>query len=104
MHNLGTILFALTALACVVMLLFKVAVAAMPALEHLAPALAVGATIVAGPFDGWPGALLAQPAAWCTPLAFATAYIVSVLTPRHVPPRTAKTLVRLHTPERVREP
>jgi cation/acetate symporter len=72
------------------------------AVGGLSAFLAVGATIVGGPFQGWPGALLAQPAAWCTPLAFATAYLVSVLTPRHVPPRTAKTLVRLHTPEALR--
>jgi hypothetical protein len=45
MHKLGTILFAVTALACVAMLLFKVATAAMPALEHLAHALAIAATI-----------------------------------------------------------
>lgn len=69
------------------------------AVGGLSAFLAVGATIVAGPFDGWPGALLAQPAAWCTPLAFAAAWGVSLLTPRHVPPRTAQTLVRLHTPE-----
>ena len=72
------------------------------AVGGLSAFLAVGATIVAGPFEGWPGALLAQPAAWCTPLAFAAAFVVSVLTPRQVPPRTAQTLVRLHTPESLR--
>jgi cation/acetate symporter len=29
--------------------------------------LAVGVTVLAGPLDGWPGALLGQPAAWTLP-------------------------------------
>ncbi|CAN7201570.1 cation acetate symporter [Knoellia sp. LjRoot47] len=58
-------------------------------------------TFVAGPLDGWPGALLANPAAWCTPLAFATAVIVSLATPASVPRDTARVMVRLHTPEQV---
>jgi len=63
--------------------------------------LAVGLTILAGPFDGWAGVLLAQPAAWCTPLAVAATVIVSLATPRHIPAGTVRTLIRLHTPESV---
>jgi cation/acetate symporter len=62
-------------------------------------AVAVGLTILAGPFDGWPGALLGQPAAWTTPIAFGTAVLVSLATPGRVPRHTARTMVRLHTPE-----
>jgi len=62
-------------------------------------AVAVGLTIFGGPIDGWPGALLGQPAAWTTPLAFVTAGLVSLATPRRVPRHTARTMVRLHTPE-----
>ncbi|KGN32120.1 transporter [Knoellia sinensis KCTC 19936] len=56
---------------------------------------------VAGPLEGWPGALLANPAAWCTPLAFATMVIVSLATPASIPRDTARLMVRLHTPEQV---
>ncbi|KGN38091.1 cation acetate symporter [Knoellia subterranea] len=58
-------------------------------------------TYVQGAQDGWVGALLANPAAWCTPLSFATAVIVSLATPTTVPRDTARLMVRLHTPERV---
>lgn len=58
-------------------------------------------TYAAGPLDGWVGALLANPAAWCTPLAFATAIIVSLATPATIPRDTARLMVRLHTPEKV---
>ena len=62
-------------------------------------ALAVVATMVGGPRDGWAGALLAQPAAWSVPLAFAVTVVVSLATQHAVPPHTARTMVRLHTPE-----
>ena len=62
-------------------------------------ATAVAATVLAGPIPGWPGALLGQPAAWCIPIAFATAVVVSFATPGRVPRHTARTMVRLHTPE-----
>ncbi|PSL05383.1 sodium:solute symporter family protein [Haloactinopolyspora alba] len=61
--------------------------------------VAVLATIVAGPQDGWPGALLSQPAAWTMPLAFAVMVIVSLSTPRHRAPGVDRLMVRLHTPE-----
>jgi cation/acetate symporter len=60
---------------------------------------AVGITVLAGPLDGWVGALLGQPAAWSIPAAFLTAVIVSLATPGRIPRHTARTMVRLHTPE-----
>ena len=62
---------------------------------------AVSTTIILGPLPGWTGALLTNPAAWCTPLALGTAVVVSLLTPRQIPAHTTRILVRLHTPERV---
>ena len=64
--------------------------------------LAAGAvliTMLGGPLDGWPGALLGQPAAWTIPIAFCVAVIVSLATPGRVPRHTSRTMVRLHTPE-----
>jgi len=60
---------------------------------------AVLATILGGPYDGWPGVLLAQPAAITVPAAFAVMIGVSLLTPRHVPPNIHRIMVRLHVPE-----
>ncbi|WP_067480492.1 sodium/solute symporter [Actinomadura hibisca] len=60
---------------------------------------AVSWTIVGGTPDGTAGALLAQPAAWSVPLAFAVMAGVSLLTPRGVPAGTARIMVRLHVPE-----
>ena len=62
-------------------------------------AAAVAVTIIAGPVPGWTGALLGQPAAWTIPISFATAVIVSLATPGRIPRHTARTMVRLHTPE-----
>jgi cation/acetate symporter len=62
-------------------------------------AVAVAVTVLAGPIDGWTGALLAQPAAWTIPLAFAAAVLVSLATPSRIPRHTARTMVRLHSPE-----
>jgi cation/acetate symporter len=62
-------------------------------------ASAVGITVLAGPIDGWPGALLGQPAAWTIPAAFLTSVLVSLATPGRVPRHTARTMVRLHSPE-----
>jgi cation/acetate symporter len=61
--------------------------------------VSVGITVLAGPIDGWTGALLGQPAAWTIPIAFVTAYVVSLATPGRIPRHTARTMVRLHTPE-----
>ncbi len=60
---------------------------------------AVLATILGGPYDGWPGALLAQPAAITVPVAFGVMIGVSLLTPRHVPSNIHRIMVRLHVPE-----
>lgn len=62
---------------------------------------AVLATLLGVGPGGWPGALLAQPAAWTVPLAFLTMVAVSLATPRRVPRQAARTMVRLHTPEAV---
>jgi Na+(H+)/acetate symporter ActP len=62
-------------------------------------ATAVLATIVGGPSSGWGGALLAQPAAWSVPTAFAVMVVVSLLTRRSVPPSAGRVLARLHAPE-----
>jgi cation/acetate symporter len=51
--------------------------------------------------DGWPAALLAQPAAWSVPVAFAVMVLVSLATPRRVAPNVARTMVRLHMPEQI---
>ena len=64
-----------------------------------ASTLAVGATIVTGSSSGAAGALLAQPAAWTVPLAFATMVAVSLLTAHRRPRGLWRTMVRLHTPE-----
>ncbi|RVX42831.1 Na+(H+)/acetate symporter ActP [Nonomuraea polychroma] len=60
---------------------------------------AVLATITGAAYDGFLKALLAQPAAWTVPIAFAVMVAVSFLTPHRVPPGVARTMVRLHTPE-----
>ena len=62
-------------------------------------ATAVLLTISNGPYDGWFGTLLGQPAAWSVPLAFTTMVVVSLLTPARRPANVARTMVRLHTPE-----
>jgi Na+(H+)/acetate symporter ActP len=62
---------------------------------------AVTATMLAGPFGGWTGALLAQPAAWTVPLAVLTMVCVSLLTRARVPAQTGRLMIRLHTPEGV---
>ena len=62
---------------------------------------AVLATILGGPYHGWPGALLAQPAAITVPAAFAVMIGVSLLTPSHIPLNIHRIMVRLHVPESV---
>ena len=64
-----------------------------------------GAAVVVNLVDpslpGWAGALLAQPAAWTVPAAFATMTLVSLATPSRLPAHVSRTMVRLHTPESV---
>jgi cation/acetate symporter len=62
---------------------------------------AVLVNVAGPPVGGWGGALVGQPAAWTMPLAFATVIVVSKLTPHSVPAGTARSMVRLHTPEAV---
>jgi len=58
---------------------------------------------VAGPeLGGWPAALVAQPAAWTVPLAFATMVTVSMATRRRIPANVGATMLRLHAPESLR--
>ncbi|HET9654042.1 MAG TPA: cation acetate symporter [Kineosporiaceae bacterium] len=60
---------------------------------------AVTYTIVAGSSHGMLAALLAQPAAWTVPTAFAVMIGVSLATRRTVPASATRIMVRLHAPE-----
>lgn len=60
---------------------------------------AVLLTLVRPGGDGWPGALLSQPAAWVVPLAFAVMIGGSLLTRSRIPADVSRVLIRLHTPE-----
>ncbi len=44
---------------------------------------------------------MSQPAAWSVPVGFALMVGVSLLTRADVPTNVARTMVRLHTPERL---
>ncbi|MEU0881613.1 cation acetate symporter [Lentzea sp. NPDC005914] len=64
------------------------------------PALTAGlVTMFTDTGDSWYEVLLSRPAAWTVPLGFAVMYVVSLLTPRHVPPGVQRTMVKLHAPE-----
>ena len=65
----------------------------------LGSAVAVVRTLAGEPATGWGAVLLAQPAAWTVPLAFATMVVGSLLTPGRVPGHARRFMVRLHTPE-----
>jgi Na+(H+)/acetate symporter ActP len=49
--------------------------------------------------SGWWGSLLAEPAAWTVPLAFATMISVSLLTSDQIPAGTTSWLLTVHAPE-----
>ena len=66
-----------------------------------AASAAVLTTMVGPRLGGWPGALLAQPAAWSVPLAFAAAVAGSRLTPHRIPAAVGAHLAAMHTPESV---
>ncbi|MGW1933002.1 sodium/solute symporter [Streptomyces sp. NPDC001919] len=51
--------------------------------------------------EGWPHTLMAWPAVWSVPLGFLTMVLVSLATPRRVPPGTPALLARLHLPEEI---
>jgi cation/acetate symporter len=58
------------------------------------------AASIAGWFQsGWPETLLAQPAAWSVPLAFATMIVVSLTTPNRIPPNVRGKMRLMHVPE-----
>ncbi|HYN92784.1 MAG TPA: cation acetate symporter [Pilimelia sp.] len=67
-----------------------------------AAAAAVLVTVVGPPLAGWPAALVAQPAAWSVPLAFAVMVVVSVATRSRVPADVGNMMLRLHAPESLR--
>jgi Na+(H+)/acetate symporter ActP len=52
-----------------------------------------------GPATGWGAVLLAQPAAWTVPLAFAVMLAVSLATRRRLPDGIPATMLRLHAPD-----
>ena len=62
---------------------------------------AVLRTFVATEDSGWVSTLLAQPAAWTVPLAFAAMVVGSLLTPGRRPLHATTFMVRLHTPEAI---
>ena len=51
--------------------------------------------------EGWFGLLMSQPAAWSVPVGFALMIGVSLITRADIPTNVARTMVRLHTPERL---
>ncbi|KQV74432.1 transporter [Aeromicrobium sp. Root344] len=51
--------------------------------------------------DGWFGVVMSQPAAWSVPIGFALMIGVSLATRSDVPANVSRTMVRLHTPERL---
>ncbi|MFF0266671.1 cation acetate symporter [Kribbella sp. NPDC004536] len=67
----------------------------------IAASAAALVNVSGAPQGGWPRALVGQPAAWTMPLAFVTVIVVSKLTPDRIPAGTARSMVRLHTPEAV---
>ncbi|MFC7922940.1 sodium/solute symporter [Streptomyces cinereoruber] len=64
----------------------------------LAAVMATRAGLAPG---GWPHTLMAWPAVWSVPLGFLTMVLVSLATPRRIPPGTPALLARLHLPEEV---
>ncbi|MBW3640312.1 MAG: cation acetate symporter [Actinobacteria bacterium] len=62
-------------------------------------AAAVLSTLAGLADRGWPAALLAQPAAWTVPTAFAVMVGVSLATRDRVPADVGRTMLQLHAPE-----
>ncbi len=65
-------------------------------------AAAIGATLAGVSPHGWTGALLAQPAVWTVPSAFAVMVVVSLLTRRSTPSGVGRIMLTLHAPEALR--
>ena len=59
------------------------------------------ASIFGAHLDGWVGVLLAAPALVTVPLAVVTMVLVSRSTSERIPPHVARTMLRLHAPERL---
>ena len=66
----------------------------------LSAGVAAIVTIAVRP-DGWFGIVMSQPAAWSVPIGFALMVGVSLATRSDVPANVSRTMVRLHTPERL---
>jgi cation/acetate symporter len=64
-------------------------------------AVSVCLAVLGPPLSGWPATLVAQPAAWSVPLAFAVMVAVSWLTRSRVPVDISATMLQLHAPERL---
>jgi cation/acetate symporter len=64
--------------------------------------IAVLITVLGPPLSGWPGTLLAEPAAWTVPISFAVMVLGSLATQKQVPADVGRTMVQLHAPERLR--
>ncbi|MEI2620290.1 MAG: hypothetical protein V9G09_06080 [Candidatus Nanopelagicales bacterium] len=67
----------------------------------VAATVAIVVSTVLPDVNGWPAALLSQPAAWAMPLALATMVIVSRRTAHRITPGVDRIMIRLHTPEAV---
>ncbi|GAB3795300.1 hypothetical protein GCM10027605_01020 [Micromonospora zhanjiangensis] len=67
-----------------------------------AAVLSVLITVLAPPAGGWPAEVIAQPAAWTVPLAFAVMVIGSMVTRRRAPRDVGNLMLRLHAPESLR--
>lgn len=61
--------------------------------------VAVLVTVSGVRVGGWPGALLAQPAAWTVPIAFAVMVVASWCSRSRVPQDVGRTMLQLHAPE-----
>lgn len=66
----------------------------------LSAGVAAIVTIAVRP-DGWFGVVMSQPAAWSVPIGFSLMIGVSLVTRSDVPANVSRTMVRLHTPERL---
>ena len=64
--------------------------------------IAVLITVLGPPLSGWPGTLLAEPAAWTVPISFAVMVLGSLATQKQVPADVGRTMGQLHAPERLR--
>ncbi len=71
------------------------------AVGGLGSGAAVVRTFVSTEDSGWFSTLMAQPAAWTVPLAFAAMVVGSLLTADRQPVHATRFMVRLHTPEAV---